>query len=84
MKSLSTVNNTSVLLPCRPQGSPRPTVKWRKLGGGGGALNDRFLVTPKGFYLKQVLNEDAGEYQVTLVNDAETVIETVELKISKF
>ena len=85
VKSLATVNNTSVLLPCLVRGYPIPTVKWQKISGGRTiALDDRFLVTPKGLYLKQVRNEDAGEYQVTLINDANTIVETVELEISKF
>ena len=81
VKSIISVNGSSILLPCQVQGSPTPTIKWSK--DGGAELDSRFSITPKGLYLKNVRPEDAGKYQVTLSNDAATNVESVELEIGK-
>jgi len=65
------------------QGYPPPTIEWHRQGAEhkNKKLDDRYSVTPKGLYLKHVLVADAGEYQVTLTNDAGSVAATVELKV---
>ena len=87
VKNLLALNGSSVVLLCQPKGYPEPKVKWlRKVEGSTKwekLDSERFSITPKGLFLKDVEEGDTAEYQVTLTNEVSTTTNTVHLKVRK-
>ncbi|XP_066920078.1 uncharacterized protein [Clytia hemisphaerica] len=84
VEKLLALNGSSVVLPCQAKGHPIPKISWlRKVEGAKKwhKLDDRFSITPKGLFLKDVEKEDTGQYQITLTNDVSTTTLTVQLKV---
>lgn len=75
----------NITIPCRPEGSPKPTIKWRKRSAGG-AITDisvtinsgqqptdntaKFEMTLNGdLIIRDITSSDAGDYICTATND---------------
>ncbi|XP_031431207.1 LOW QUALITY PROTEIN: hemicentin-1 [Clupea harengus] len=80
--SLDVILNNPITLPCKAQGTPRPTISWQKEGinilttGGG------FSVLPSGgLQISRARAEDTGTYMCVAQNPAGTALGKTKLRV---
>ena len=72
----------SVTMHCTAEGSPRPTLEWRKVGGGGEFPSvDRSLEDEGNLTIVNLSREDSGVYECIARNIATSIIASTTLLV---
>lgn len=70
---------------CDGIGQPKPSITWRKAGGGGKLPKDRATIRHGNLTIVSIKKEDHGKYECILENEIATLVAAATLHVdSKF